>query len=996
MSTNSHEQMNDFIRQAGGSPDRYWKSLEELSGDSAATESLKKQIAERFPTHFVSRRDFMEWMGGLMAVLGLSSCTRGPQEKIIPYVKAPENVVPGKPLYFATAMSHGGAAMGLLVESHMGRPTKIEGNPEHPASLGSTDAFAQAAILDLYDPDRAVTPSFRNVTNNWANFAAKLTADLAGQEAKRGAGLRILTETVSSPTLAAQFKELLTKYPQAKWIQYDAVHRDAARAGAIQAFGEDVNLHYRFDQANVVLSLDADFLSVGAAHVRYSRDFAKKRSQKDAGMNRLYAIECTPNPTGSVADHRWSAGPKGLEAIASAIARGIGVNAPTTGSLPAGADKWIAAIANDLKKNAGASIVVPGEFQSPEMHALAAAMNAALGNFGKTVIASEPVEPVSTAQTEKLAELVSEMKAGNVDTLIIIGGNPVYTSPADLDFVGALGKVKFSAHLSIYRDETSDRVAWHLPQAHFLEAWSDARAYDGTVSIVQPLIAPLYSGKSAHEMLSILLGRPAESGYDAVRNYWKAAKPADFEKTWQKSVHDGVVAGTGAPEKRVAIRAGARGFNSTSVNATGLAVVFRPDSAVWDGRFSNNGWMQELPRPLTKMTWDNAIFVSAAFAGKIGGKNGDILAVKQGNRGVEGPMWILPGQPDDTLTMTLGYGRTLAGRLGSGTGYNAYPLRLAVHPWTLQGVEVTKTGRWYQLVTTQDHASMEGRDPVKAGPVQEYLKDPKFLNHSHHPPVVRMTEQKGHPFTDENYAWGMSIDLNTCSGCNACVVACQSENNIAVVGKDQVARNRELHWLRIDRYYKGPVENPETFFQPLPCMHCEQAPCEVVCPVEATSHSPDGINEMTYNRCVGTRYCSNNCPYKVRHFNFYQFSDVKTPSIQMGRNPDVTVRARGVMEKCTFCVQRVNEAKIEAKKEGRLVRDGEFTTACAQACPSQSIVFGNIKDPNSKVSKLKAEPLNYGVLEELGTLPRTTYLAKLTNPNPEITPITTGHHGEGH
>jgi molybdopterin-containing oxidoreductase family iron-sulfur binding subunit len=649
-------------------------------------------------------------------------------------------------------------------------------------------------------------------------------------------------------------------------------------------------------------------------------------------------------------------------------------------------------------------------------------MNAALGNVGQAVVYTEPVEAEPVDEITSLRELVEQMDRGQVATLLVLEGNPVYTAPADFEFARKLEKVGLRIHLGLYENETSALCHWHIPAAHYLESWSDTRAYDGSVTIVQPLIAPLYGGKTAHEMLAALSGRPQRSAYEVVSESWRSRSGKQeqaFADWWRKSLHDGIIEGSAFPEKSFSVNVarvtGSKapspqpsprdgiGSEETDTsesdnrkakieNPKSLEIVFRPDPNVFDGRFANNAWLQELPKPLTKLTWDNAALVSPATASRLGlGDNtgwrgGDVHAemieLRFQGRTVRAPVWVVPGQAENTITLHLGYGRSRAGRVGSNIGTNAYVLRLSDALWSGTGVEVHRLGERYPLAVTQLHHNMEGRQLVRAGTLQQYRKNPEFAHSAKHEidPGVSLYPEYKYP----GYAWGMAIDLSLCIGCNACVVACQAENNIPVVGKDQVLRSREMHWLRVDSYFKGPPANPETYYEPVPCMHCENAPCEVVCPVTATAHSAEGLNDMVYNRCVGTRYCSNNCPYKVRRFNFLQYSDWETESLKPMRNPDVTVRSRGVMEKCTYCVQRINQAKIEADIEGRRVRDGEITTACQQACPAQAIVFGDINDRKSQVAQMKASPRNFSLLDELNTQPRTTYLAAVRNPNAEM------------
>ncbi len=983
---------------------RVWKSLDELQEGPEFLEFLHREFPQNASewSDPQGRREFMRVMGASVALAGVTACTKQPAETIVPYVKQPEQVVPGRPLYFATSVVEGGYAKGVLVESHEGRPTKIEGNPDHPASLGATDAWGQAAILGLYDPDRAQTVRSFGEIHSWAEFTAALRPVLEKQRAKQGAGLRILTETITSPTLAKQLEDLLAELPEAKWAQWDPTAGNA-RAGAVLAFGEPVETRVHFEKADVILSLDADFIGHGPGNVRQTRDFARRRKLDGEKLNRLYAIETTPTLSGVNADHRLPAKPSEMEGIVRAVAAALGL--PVAGGTRDHA-AWIAPMATDLQAHAGASLVLAGDGLSPEAQAIVHLINERLGGVGKTLTYSAPVAVRPSHSLGSLKALVADMGARQVDALLIIGGNPVYNSPADVPFAEAMMQVPFRVHLSLYDDETSERCHWQLPEAHCLESWSDARAFDGSASIVQPLIAPLYAGKSAHEFVALVTSRPDRSGYDMVREHWRAQLQApDFEKAWRKALHDGVISSTAFPEKQVAVKVGAWTQATAGGRATGIEVVFRPDPTVGDGRYANNGWMQELPKPVSKLTWDNAVYMSLETAKQLGvrttanfegrtesagqptphGTVSDVVELSLDGRKVKGPAWVLPSHPDGVVTVHLGYGRRRAGRVGNGAGFNAYTVRASTGlDWAL-GAQVAKTGETTQLSCTQDHWSMEGRGLVRAGTAQEFDRDPGFAQHVSHEPAKDMTLYPPHNY--EGHAWGLSIDLNSCVGCNACVTACQSENNIPVVGKDQVGRGREMQWIRVDRYYEGNPEDPasiETWSQPVTCMHCENAPCEVVCPVTATVHSDEGLNDMVYNRCVGTRYCSNNCPYKVRRFNFYLYQDWTTPSYKMMRNPDVSIRSRGVMEKCTYCVQRISKSRIDARNEGRQIHDGEIQTACQQACPAEAIVFGDQNDAQSRVAKLKASPRNYGLLTDLNTRPRTTYLAAVRNPNPAM------------
>lgn len=957
---------------------QYWRSLEE----AAATPEFQEFLHREFPNlasewyNDLSRRQFLKLMAASFALAGLSACMKMPQEKIVPYVRQPEDIIPGKPLFFATATTLGGYATGLLAESHEGRPTKMEGNPRHPASLGATDIFAQASILTLYDPDRSQVVSNAGRISTWSAFLEALNAALEIQTVKHGAGLRVLTETVSSPTLAGQFGALLERFPQAKWHQYEPLARDNILEGARLAFGQPVETRYRFDRADVVVALDADFLFSGPGWVRYAHDFAEKRRVRagQSAMNRLYVTEPVASTTGAMADHRLAVRASEITTVASIIAKELGAIEKSNTTLGDQRDKWVGAVVRDLQNHRGACLVLAGDHQPPIVHALVHAINHALANIGQTVEYTDPVAAHPVNEIESLRELVKDMNDDAVEMLVVIDANPTYNAPSDLEFSDAMSKVGFRVHLGLYEDETAQLCHWHIPEAHYLETWGDARAYDGTVTIQQPLIAPLYDGKSTHELIATILSRPQQTSHDIVREYWKT-HGLPSEDLWHAALYDGTVPKTAWNPRAVDLQP-IQSPDTTPLVETEL--LFRPDSTIWDGRFANNGWLQELPKPLTRVTWDNAATVSPKTAEKLGLAEEEMIDLNVGGHVVRAPVCILPGQADHTIVLTLGYGRTHAGRVGNHAGVNAYTLRSSDAPWLAPAVEIHRIGGKYSLARTQHHQTMEGRDLVRVGTLDEFQKNPTFAHNEIDQPSL-------YPgFKYDGYAWGMSIDLTACVGCSACVVACQSENNIPIVGKDQVARGREMHWIRIDRYFQGALDDPEVYFEPVPCMHCENAPCELVCPVGATQHSDEGLNEMVYNRCIGTRYCSNNCPYKVRRFNFLQYSDVKTESLKSMRNPNVTVRNRGVMEKCTYCVQRIQAVKITAETKDRRIRDGEIVPACAQACPTQAIVFGDINDPNSRVTNAKTQPHNYGLLVELNTRPRTTYLARIRNPNPEL------------
>src|ERR1017187_525322 len=994
-----------------------WRGLEDLADTAEHRAFLehefpndpeKNPVAGSDDTNGgVHRRDVLKWMAASAAMAGLSGCTKMPEQKIVPYVRPPEEIIPGKPLFYATSMTMGGVATGILVESNMGRPTKVEGNPLHPGSLGATDIFAQASVLGLYDPDRSQTVIHEGRISTWGTFVAEVN-DLRNNFAgTKGAGLRILTETITSPSLAAQIQALLKEFPEAKWLQWEPCSRDNVRLGVVSALGREANPIYRVDKADVILSLDADFLYSGPGAVRYARDFASGRltegstPNSQARMNRLYVVEQGSTTTGAMADHRLAMRASDVAAFTSALAGALhaplnsgDTRAPS--SVPAG---WIEALAGDLQNHRGACLVIPGEQQPTVVHRLAHAINIALGNENSTVVYGDRIEAVGPSGLAEIEGLVSEMGAGAVQALFILGSNPVYSAPANLTFGAQLLKVPFRAHLGLYEDETAELCHWHIPAAHSLESWGDARAYDGTIGLMQPLIAPLYDGKTSGEILAALQGHTDKNSHDLVQEYWRTEKnDKGFQAFWETALHDGLIADGPPPPKIVPTGSRAEAtILPPALAPDTLEIVFRPDPTIYDGRYANNGWLQEAPKPITKLTWDNTAQLSPATAHKLGVANGDVVHVTLNGRGVEAPVWIVPGQANNSVTVHLGYGRRRAGRVGNGVGFNAYTLQDSASPWIASGVQIIKTGKKYPLAATQHHNIIDvnghpeelesqyafKRDLVRIGTLEEFNKNPNFAKDEAEPePTKELSLYPG--FKYEGYAWGMAIDLNKCVGCGACVLACQAENNIPVVGKEEVIAGREMHWIRVDTYFRGDVDTPETYFEPVPCMHCENAPCEGVCPVAATVHSPEGLNEMIYNRCVGTRYCSNNCPYKVRRFNFKLFSDYTTESLMSLRNPNVTVRSRGVMEKCSYCVQRIQSAKIESEKQDRSVRDGEIVTACEAVCPAQAIVFGNINDKNSRVAKLKASTRDYTLLAELNTRPRTSYQARLRNLNPAM------------
>ena len=1070
-------------RILGRSGKDYWRSLEEFVDAPEFEEFVKREYPDHAETwdDSLSRRNFIKVMGASLALAGLSGCVIQPPEKIVPYVSQPEGTLPGRPLFFATSYSIGGVAMGLLAKSYDGRPIKIEGNPEHPGSRGATDVRAQASLLDMYDPDRSQHVQFRAEPRSWADFQTAFRAAIDQDRPNGGAGIRFLTETITSPTLIDQFKRLQAELPQAKWIQYEPINNDNALAGAKMAFGSTAQPIYHFEKAERILSLDDDVFS--GFNVAYLKDYAagKAWSPEKTDINRLYVVETTSTLTGAKADHRIAVKPSQLTEVAKAVAAKIGVGGATSTYTDNG--KWIDAMTRDLMANKGKSLVVAGRTASPVVHALAHAMNNALGSVGQTVTYAEPFSPgTDRAQTDQLRDLVTDIENGLVKTLVIMGGNPAYNTPSDLrlDFNRLNTKVPLRVHLGSHYDETADICHWHVPEKHYLESWADGRAYDGTMTMTQPLIDPLYDSYSKYELVQLCFKENFDKkDYDIVRAFWQtqnvsapaavattaaaantarptAASPANnassnnansapasgttaagrgsqantagsapaatsanaataFEDRWRKYVHDGFVGNSAATAKTVTANSAFLSQPQPSQPAANgdLEILILPDPNVYDGRFANNGWMQELPKPLNKVTWDNVGLVSPKTAEKlglnqsnraeeyVGGDHGiafintkgtnqfsdTVDLTYQGSVIKNVPMWITPGQPDDTVTIFLGYGRKRAGAIGNDIGYNVYDVRPSTALDFGTG-SVKKTGEQVTISSTQIHFNMEGRDILRSWDLEAYNADTKMGEQEDMYPKSLYPYEQHQETYEHHHRWGMTVDLNNCVGCNACVIACQSENNIPVVGREQVDRHRMMHWLRIDAYFGGPDINQPNgpHFQPILCQQCEQAPCEVVCPVHATVHSAEGLNDMVYNRCVGTRYCSNNCPYKVRRFNFLLYQDWDTPQYKLMRNPEVSIRSRGVMEKCTYCTQRIAAARIEAEKAGlSKVPDGEIVTACQAACPTNVFTFGDMNDPESQVAKIKKnDPRDYKVLNELNTQPRTTYLAELRNQNKEM------------
>lgn len=1003
-----------------------WTSLEELAASPELEEYLKREFAPgaEKPPAGLSRRRFLQLMGASLALAGITGCGRkvglpGGRSVLLPYVKPPEELVPGRPVYFATTMVAAGDALGLLGETHMGRPTKMEGNPSHPAALGATDTFAQASVLDLYDPARLRTVAQGDRIRDWGSFGAFLLGRREALLPARGKGLRILTGAIDSPSLEAGYDALLKTFPEARVHSFEPVDTVNARSGAGIAFGRPLRPILHLDRAEVIVSIGADFLGWGAGKVRHAHDWAERRKVREVpeaggpGMSRLYAAESHFSVTGAVADHRLPVPPSRLPELLRRLAAELGVldardaqvpregtEGPAPGDGGDGENTWLKAAAADLRSRPGRGLVLAGEPLPPEAHATAHAINAALGAFGTTITFIEsnrdpslgPSLGSSGRASGSLDDLVREMRQGQVDALIILDSNPVYTAPADLEFAAALARVPHTASLAYYDDETASLCAWRAPLSHYLESWGDARAFDGTVSLIQPLMEQLVPSRTPAEILAMLQGDPDPDPAALLREYWRPRLGPDPDAAWRESLYAGFIRNSAplpvtaalAPDWQARLGVGM----SPAAGQAGLEIEFRPDPAVWDGRFAFNPWLQETPKPMSKLTWDNAVYLSPATAAAQGVGSRDMVELEYRGRRLEAPVWVLPGQCDGVATVTLGYGRAWPGARpwtdGNGGfadpgdterevfGYNAYALRTSDATWSGTGLRMRRTGAAKPLACAQDQTALHGRSIIRAADHSQLLADPEFTREEKHASLYP-------EFAYDTYAWGMTIDMSVCTGCSACVTACRAENNIPVVGKEGVLRHRDMNWLRIDRYFSGVEDRPDAYFQPMLCQHCEKAPCEAVCPVGATVHSGEGLNEMIYNRCIGTRYCSNNCPYKVRRFNFFDYVDGKSETPKLQRNPDVTVRGRGVMEKCTFCVQRIGHARIEAEKENRRIRDGEAMTACMQACPTSAIIFGDLNDGNAHVRDLRRLPWKYAVLGDLNTQPRISYLAKIWN-----------------
>jgi Fe-S-cluster-containing dehydrogenase component/anaerobic selenocysteine-containing dehydrogenase len=914
------------------------------------------------------------------AALAVAGCAR-PDEEVVPYVEMPERLTPGIPLRFATALPLAGYGRGVVVVTMEGRPIKIEGNPRHPASLGATDVFGEAELLSLYDPDRAKAPRTGTTIAPWSAFEAAVQPRLAEEQARAGAGLAILTGRLTSPTLLRQIDALQKALPQLAWYRYEPVDDDAARSGAMLAFGRPLTAIPRFADARVALMLDADPIGFGPEQIRLGYDvISARRTRTPQDFLRIYATEPSWTLTGAAADHHLPLDHRLVRNVAMTVARALGATVADAPLSPE-VEKFAAVAAADLKANASRAIVLAGRRQPAEVHALCHWIN---GQLKAPVDFIEPVDPAAMGHGESLAALAGDIRAHKVETLIILDANPVYDAPGNLAFAEAMALVPFAAHLGLYDDETAAHATWHLPMSHGLESWSDLRAFDGTASIAQPMIRPLYDTRTASDILALVAGggSAAASARDRVRDTWRPqARGADFEGWWRATLEAGVITGTAA--SHVMPPAAMLPDIGPAQAPEGFVLTLAPDPSVWDGSRANNAWLQECPKPFTKQVWGNMLHLSEGDGRRLGLVDGDVLRLSTGKGEIEGPVLIRPGQADGAIGTTLGYGRTRVGRIGNGIGFNVYPLRTRETPWFIDSIKIDRTGRNQNVLLTQHFFTLEGeaRELQPRFTLSDLAQgQSRLVPPDANPPTL-------YPPVDYNaYRWAMVIDTTACIGCNACVIACQAENNVAVVGPAEVAQGRDMHWLRIDDY----IVDGRPGFSPVPCMHCEHAPCEPVCPVAASIHDSEGLNVQVYNRCVGTRFCESNCPYKVRRFNFFgyadgeEYADLGAPILKAAFNPDVTVRARGVMEKCTYCVQRISRARRTAEKENRTIADGEVVTACQAACPTRAIMFGNLNDPNAQVVSWRGEPQSYALLGHEGTRPRTTYLARLTNPNPDL------------
>lgn len=974
-------------RQIAGRRGRsLWRGLDEI----ADPPELRRRIEAEFPSlasrFDITRREILKLLGAPLALAGLGGCKAEADQRAVPYVEAPEFMIPGRPEYYATAVIMAGHAQPVLGKTHVGRPIKLEGNPDHPASLGATDPFTQAALLGLYDPDRSQAPRHLDRPVAWSDFDAAMVALAAQLHAREGEGFRLLTGATTSPTLARQIAEMNRRLPQARWHSFNPAGEELRLEAARLVFGRPLERHLALDAAEMTVAFDDDILGPGPRQTHHARMWSARRLafQNGEGACLLHVAEGAPSITGVRAAERLIASPLRTGPLVQALAAAFGLGPPPA-ALSECEQAWTERTAERLAHHRGRSIVTVGAQYAPEIQALALRINDRLGNLGRTIRFTEPLQPISPDGRRSLEALAEDMQAGRVTTLAMIGVNPVYTAPADLGFADLMSRVELAVHAGLHRDETAALSHWHLPLQHDLESWSDARAVSGHVTVLQPLVRPFYNVRSPHVVLETILGNLGASDHGLVRETWRAAWGGSFEERWTRTLLRGFIEESTPPEVMPNIT-NADITIPPEPEAEGLVLVFQPDSSIWDGTFGNNAWLQELPDPLTKMTWGNVVAISPALASELGIASGDEVRLTLDGREVRGPAWVMPGQEERTVTVTLGYGREAVGQALEGLGYDAYRIRLSDRPWLATGVSIEPTGKHEPLATTQLHFAMEDFDFVRTVPPADLEASAPPLHEPEAEPAPSARAPSFYPDHDyDSPSWGMSIDLDTCIGCNACVVACIAENNIPMVGKKEVANGREMHWLRVDRYHEGDPADPRMHFQPVPCMHCEKAPCEMGCPVNATVHTPDGLNAQVYNRCIGTRTCSSFCPYKVRRFNWFDFTGDDPPELQAMRNPDVTVRDRGVMEKCTYCVQRISAARITAKIEGRPIRDGEVQTACQQACPTEAIIFGDVIDPDTKVSRRKASSRDYSLLEEANTWPRTTYLARIdeTRGDPE-------------
>ena len=974
--------LRDRLRGADGP--RFWRSLDAV----ADSPEFRDYLASEFPAASrlaaaPDRRGFLKLMAASFALGGLTACGRDGRDYEVPYVNQPERVLPGVALSYASNAVFDGYGNGILVTTRNGRPVKVEGNPDHPWSRGGTDILAQASVLGLYDPFRSQAVQHLGRPASWAAFNGAMLPQMAEWRQSGGKGVALLTGPITSPTIAAEIARWRAAYPDARWFSGSA--RDGALEGARRAFGRPLETLPDFGKARVIVALDGDFLDLGPGQVGLSRRWidARRAALAEGRLLPLFSAAPTPSLTSAKADDAVPASGDRLDAVGRAL-----LTAAAGGAAPEGDDpvaRWTRRASAALAGARGGGIVTAGLTASPDLHALVHRLNGQLGNAGTTLGYHAPV---AEAGAGSLSDLAVAMERGEVQALIVLGANPVYEAPGALDFAARMERVPLKIHAGLYYDETGAHADWHLPLAHPLESWGDVRALDGTAGLIQPTVSPFYNGHTVQEVLASLGG--TDEGMDSlalVKRHWRRDGEDEkaFEARFDEALRMGFFPGGAAAMEAVTVLpsppAGGAGTAAAPTpprdgEGSSVEVVFRPDGTLYDGTHADLAWLQELPKPLTKVVWENVIAVSPALAAREGLVNGDLVRIEAEGRSVTGPAWILPGQAADTVTLGLGYGRDVPDHLSRGLGYDAGDLRPVATPWRLQGARLVRTGQSRMPATTQHLGTLpddeEGRAILRTQvPGGAPVGDKPGPAPSFYPP----------PESQDRWVaaqWGMAIDLDACTGCNACVTACQAENNIPVVGREEVALGRWLGWIRIDRYYEGDLDAPATHFQPVPCMHCESAPCEVGCPVEATLHDSEGLNLQVYNRCVGTRTCQSYCPYKVRRFNYLDYSGGMPPVTQQQRNPEVTVRARGVMEKCTYCIQRIADARITSAKDAHApIPDGTVETACQGACPTRAITFGNVADPESRVSAAKRDPRNYALLGHLNTKPRTTYLAGL-------------------